>query len=382
MDLHSLNNRLMQVEATLAQLTSGNFQSSYPPAQPQNTISSHPPALASSATTRNHHYTGSSSQHSHYHAAIMTPEHESSSSLALSLDEIRSAWLDAAEIGQFNRSTLPGRPGPPTKPEISPSQEECQTRLHLEFNPGTYPHCRHPNPQPLLPSIGLYYSAPSPPPYGSPQQTPSPSATPAVLDLLPTTPTCMRILARAKAVFDRRPVPLFGGWGRFQRNVISMLNDRSGISYATGPGDTSYPSDGANGPEHLNSDRLGSLPFFSVACAVLAVGSSVSPLELLGGENINAGFLYALSQQALSIWETSSSQKGERDYISYLVACLIGANYLLIVTPDTSQDSKEMESRIEAAGKARAVFPLVGHSHHFITPPLLTVLHRSEKWST
>jgi hypothetical protein len=149
-----------------------------------------------------------------------------------------------------------------------------------------------------------------------------------------------------------------------------MLNDRPGINYATGPGDTSYPSDGANGSEHMglvsgDKQRSGSLPFFSIACAVLAIGTSVCPPELLGGENINAGFLHALSQQALSIWETSSSQKSERDYISYLVACLIGVNYLLIVTSDTSQDSKEIESRNEAAGKARAVFPLVGSSHCF-----------------
>ncbi|XP_006455554.1 hypothetical protein AGABI2DRAFT_121240 [Agaricus bisporus var. bisporus H97] len=363
-DLHSLNNRLMQVEATLAQLTSGTFQSSYPPAQPQNATGSHTPTLVSPATSQSSHHTSASHQHHHHPAAIMTPERGSSCSLALSLDEIRSAWLDAAGSGRCNRPT-PGRSVPPTKSDISSSKMECQPRLPRNMNPSFYPHSRHSNPQPLLPSISLYYSTPSPPPFGSPPHTPFLSITPAILDLLPTTPTCMRILARAKTIFDLRPVPLFGGWGRFQRNVISMLNDRPGVNYATGPGDSSYPGNGANKSEHLSSDsgekqRSGSLPFFSIACAVLAVGASVSAPELLGGENINAGFLYALSQQALSIWETSSSQKCERDYILYLVACLVGANYLLIVTSDTSEDSKEMEGRNEAVGKARAVFPLVG----------------------
>lgn len=368
-DLHSLNNRLMQVEATLAQLTSGTFQSSYPPAQPQNVPGANPlpPVLASSAAnppSRNNSFPTNSHQHHHHPAAVTTHVHESPCPLALSLDELRSAWLDSVESGRSSRT--PGRSGPPIKLELSPVEVERQTRLRANLNPASYPHSRHPNPQPFLPPASLYYPAQSQSSYGSPSYTPPmPSVTPAVMDLLPTTAACMRILARAKMVLSQRPVPLPGGWGRFQRKALNLFSRRPGVPYSAGPGDSAYPTDGEADSDSSSSiprDKKRAeegLPFFAITCAVLAIGTSVSPPELLGGENINAGFLYALSQQALSVWETASLRKSERDHISFLVACLAGIGYLLIVTPDTAEDSEELEDQNEAGGKARAIFPLV-----------------------
>lgn len=359
-DLHSLNNRLMQVEATLAQMTAGTFQSTYPPAQPQN-VPTDPPTLAPPAANPNPSRNTSFPTHSHQHrchpAALTTHTHDSPCPLALSLDELRSAWLDSVEPGRLSRAPF-GRSGRPIKLELSPVELERQTRLRTKLNPGTYPHSRHPNPQAFLPSVSIYYASLPQSPYGSPSTCSSsvPSVTPGVLDLLPSTPVCLRIFARAVAVLNQRPVPLPGGWRGFEHKALTLLNRRPGLAYPTSAGD-SLPS--SSDGEYEDGQPEENLPLFAMMSAILAIGAAVSPTDVFGTEQVNAGLLHALSQQALSVWETSPARKTERDYISFLVACLAGINYLLLVTPEGVGIAEGPETQGGASAKPRVIFPLV-----------------------
>ena len=74
-----------------------------------------------------------------------------------------------------------------------------------------------------------------------------------------------------------------------------------------------------------------SLPFFAVICAVLAVGSHPSSNQgSIPSEN--PAFFFALSQQALGVWDTHTSSSGnadERERMDFLLASLIGMVYLI-----------------------------------------------------
>ncbi|KAF9450813.1 hypothetical protein P691DRAFT_757872 [Macrolepiota fuliginosa MF-IS2] len=367
-DLHSLNNRLMQVEATLAQLTAGTFQSTYPPAQPQHVPGASSPALtppAANPTPNRGAPVPTNNHHNHHPAAVTTHVHDSPCPLALSLDELRCAWLDSADPARYTRAA-PGRSVPPVKLELSPEGLDRQMRLRSKLNPGTYPHSRHPNPQPFLPPVSAYYPTSTQGSYGSSSYThPIPSVTPEVLNLLPSTPTCLRIFAQAKIVLSQRPIPLPAGWRRFEHKALALLSRRSGLAYSSGSVDSIGQSDGesesgrsASAPKERKRAEE-TLPFLALTAAILAIGASVSPLEELGGESINAGFLHALSQQALSVWEASSCRKSEKESISFLVACLAGIGYLLLVTPD-GVESEGREGEDTMGGKPRVIFPLVG----------------------
>ena len=74
-----------------------------------------------------------------------------------------------------------------------------------------------------------------------------------------------------------------------------------------------------------------SLPFFAVMCAVLAVGShpSSNPGSI---PSENPAFFFALSQQALGVWDTHTSSSGnaeERERMDFLLASLIDTVYLI-----------------------------------------------------
>lgn len=209
--------------------------------------------------------------------------------------------------------------------------------------------------------------------YNFPQSSSAHSAaaiTPAVLDLLPSTQTCMRILSRARLVLNQRPVPLPGGWRGFESKALKLLNRRPGSAYSGNGQDSGYVSDGESdeGSSSSTKERRrseDSLTFFAILCAIMAIGASVSSPDVFGSESVDAGFLYALSQQALSVWETSSSstKRPEKEKILFLVACLAGVGYLLLVTPDQSDESEEDQG--STGGKARAVFPVVGKMVNF-----------------
>lgn len=80
-----------------------------------------------------------------------------------------------------------------------------------------------------------------------------------------------------------------------------------------------------------------SLTFFAITCAALAIGAVSSPNEDDSALTpSSAAFFYALSQQALGIWDThvsSSSKpstiKGDVEHMEYLFACLLSIVYLL-----------------------------------------------------
>lgn len=358
----------MQVEATLAQLTAGTFQSTYPPAQPQNGGTNTPtlaPPAANPTPSRNTSFPTNSHQHHRHTAAVTTHVHDSPCPLALSLDELRSAWLDSVEPGRLSRAPL-GRSVHPIKLELSPIELERQTRLRTKLNPGTYPHSRHPNPQAFLPPVSIYYATLPQSPYGSPSTCSSsvPSVTPGVLDLLPSTPVCLRIFARAMVVLNQRPIPLPGGWRGFERKALALLNRRPGLGYPTGAGDSLPSGGGESEPGRSNApwedgQPEENLPLFAMMSAILAIGASVSPTDVFGTEQVNAGLLHALSQQALSVWETSPARKTERDYISFLVACLAGIGYLLLVTPEGFRPAEGPETQEGASAKPHVIFPLV-----------------------
>lgn len=80
-----------------------------------------------------------------------------------------------------------------------------------------------------------------------------------------------------------------------------------------------------------------SLAFFAVMCAVLAVGSYSSsgqssiPVE-------NPVFFFALSQQALGVWDTYTSSSGnveDREQMNFLLANLISVVYLMLSESST-----------------------------------------------
>jgi hypothetical protein len=74
-----------------------------------------------------------------------------------------------------------------------------------------------------------------------------------------------------------------------------------------------------------------SLPFFAVTCAVLAIGSHPSSNQgSIPSEN--PAFFFALSQQALGVWDTHTSSSGnaeESERMDFLLASLIGMVYLI-----------------------------------------------------
>ncbi|KAF8153178.1 hypothetical protein B0H34DRAFT_861342 [Crassisporium funariophilum] len=130
-----------------------------------------------------------------------------------------------------------------------------------------------------------------------------------------------------------------------------------------------------------------SLPFFAMMCAVLAVGSYASPsppstpshgssspsgfsMTGLGlampGMTVNQmespAFFYALSQQALGVWDTHTSSSGsaeEGERMDYVLASLIGVLYLLLSGSLSSSGMGE-EGDKDSVSNVNPVYPLVG----------------------
>jgi len=100
-----------------------------------------------------------------------------------------------------------------------------------------------------------------------------------------------------------------------------------------------------------------SIAFFAVMCAVLAVGSqsSSSSQGFIPAEN--PAFLFALSQQALGVWDTHTSTSGnveEREQMDFLLASLIGVVYLML--SGSLASAVEEDEDIEGTN---LVYPLV-----------------------
>ena len=211
----------------------------------------------------------------------------------------------------------------------------------------------------------------------SPQHS-KPQITPALIALLPSLPTCKRFLNSAKEILRVRPVPFEpgDGWIGFERRCISLLGGSNlgkrekekekekakekeekakrarqiyfaGIpdlqsvqrridNFADSGGGSASESSFGGGRIVDDGGGMGgekaSLPFFAVLCAVLAVGSHPSSSNQGSIPSENPAFFFALSQQALGVWDTHTSSSGnaeERERMDFLLANLIGMVYLI-----------------------------------------------------
>ena len=209
-----------------------------------------------------------------------------------------------------------------------------------------------------------------------------PQVTPALLSFLPSLPTCQRLLRFAGEVFRIRPLwfdPSYGpdhGWKGFEIRCLQALCGRE-----DGTGKRKEKSFSAKrakeiyfgGQQHLSADTESgscgidievplSLTFFAQICAVLAIGAISS--EIGGGEKTptteSPAFFYALSQQALGVWDThnsltssSATTAGNIDEeLEYLFASLLGVIYFLLsgtvtAAADSSQNNVEEDGEDE-----------------------------------
>ncbi|KAF9485712.1 hypothetical protein BDN70DRAFT_823502, partial [Pholiota conissans] len=211
-DLHSLNNRMIQVEGILAMITAGQnpptFQSSYPFSNPQSS------PFTSPKTSQTHGL----HQHQHHHHYAASPSHlAANDSFALTAHDLTSIWLADLDLGLSLQASSPSSPflpvpGPsgsntqrqrvfsnaentgliklepsPIDIELSRSQPPPQTSAAIDVDNASRsafpsrapsPLKRNPYPRPpiqprrtstqlLLPALSIYYPLPSIPPPGS-----------------------------------------------------------------------------------------------------------------------------------------------------------------------------------------------------------------------
>ncbi|KAJ7594251.1 hypothetical protein C8J56DRAFT_431833 [Mycena floridula] len=409
-DLHSLNNRLIQVEATLAQMTSGQFMSSYPPsaAVPQPSAAS---SSSSSATT------------------TIPPVVSPNSILSFPLEDVVSAFLEDLELEvSLPCSSIDSRASswshPLTRTSTSAVKAEpLSGPISLDFpmdvserrddgssGPSTS------SPSFILPSLNIYYS--NSPSHG-PSSTQRPYLSPSLLSLLPPSASSQKTtitspftlqnllhLAENKVVHTHPSL----NWNQFRARAMKMLSveDNSKEKRAREILFEHGRQAPQTGPE-TNKDREG-IPFFAAVCAALALGTTElrdSNSYSENGRNHEGDFMvvdpvasssrraktrappfpsdgaltpiadpaywYALSVQALSVYEGSSSPTnndgGSTDYdLDYLVACLLQVVFLVkggsrsgLTEPTTADKKIKGKASIGVNGGVEGiVFPLVG----------------------
>ncbi|KAM6501082.1 hypothetical protein JOM56_004096 [Amanita muscaria] len=233
-DLHSLNNRLIQVEATLSLITSGQtppmFQSSYPYSQIQpNTIAT-PHSPNSRITTQTP--TGLSHQHHHHNSA---PFSSANGSISLSSEDLSSIWLD--ELDDIDSPPFDVKISHPLKTNADFVKLEMSSYTHFNNTSQLLPQATHVHID--LPPISVYYATPERisetqstseiqtlTPCVPPQSdafngtTPAskPSITPSLVALLPSLVRTRQLLRKAAGVLRERPVPL-------PASLLSSLSD-------------------------------------------------------------------------------------------------------------------------------------------------------------
>ncbi|KAK2460769.1 hypothetical protein APHAL10511_007239 [Amanita phalloides] len=244
-DLHSLNNRLIHVEATLSLITSGQtppvFQSSYPFSQ---LSSANPASLI--FNSRPSPSPAGSRQHYHQHHSVSPGS--LNASLSVSPQDLSSLWLDKLEHGNLppqeinlplssssvsNQNNLVKLEGiSDTEFSSYPSASDANLTMrsqHMET------HMSHLH----LPHLSIYYPSSSSqraqPPLStaSSSQAPTealgfsdalaskPCVTPALIAYLPPIARATQLLQSAANVFSARPVP-------FPACLLSTLTDESG----------------------------------------------------------------------------------------------------------------------------------------------------------
>ncbi|GLB39910.1 hypothetical protein LshimejAT787_0704200 [Lyophyllum shimeji] len=405
-DLHSLNNRLIQVESILAMVTAGKtpppFQSSYPLAQlPQYT-----PHPSKSRTT-------------------LTTAASTATSISIRLHDLKNIWLAHCQLDLFapgNQASLkPEMPSDGTYVKVEPSPVET---LHLAtpYHDNTIiidegPSSRTParsSAQHNLPPLHIYYSAsvanprqvgqstsythPTSNPYPSefnssfPQRdyqfptapkpftfpstfqstTVAPAVTPPLLALLPPPHIRSKLLASARAAHPH--LPLLIQWAKLAEladpEAASAKEKQKALACAILLGVRS----GSPSPSPMPSwSTAGAgVPLFACLCYLLALGA----LEPSTDAPVDHAFLYALAGQGMGVWEeyrtSLEAKEGEgkeaaeasddmrkpkqadtqKEDMDHLLALLLQVKYLLRV--GLSRSSKETSSMLETA------FPLIG----------------------
>lgn len=247
-----------------------------------------------------------------------------------------------------------------------------------------------------------------------------PQVTQALIALLPSLLTCNVFLRNARDIFRLRPIPFEcgpeQGWKHFENRCLTLLGGGTNkekakerekkererekarearrarqIYFGGIPGlqphvvqDTDM--DDAGGGSSKNATKANadpadenediSLTFFAIMCAVLAIGASIppaagSPISSSTADAIKSSpaFLFALSQQALGVWDTHASSvtfgipsaaAEESEKLDYLLACIAGLCYLLF----TSSPMRVPDTEGEGSGVTGLVYPLVGLVFH------------------
>jgi hypothetical protein len=383
---------LTHVESFLALHTCGRFQSSYPSSGLTGDSTNAIPCASSSDIFHHHHHTSPFHQNDVDDFFMITPQ------------SLTSIWLKDLEVSTSKFASFGKSCNTPMK--ITPfDHERRHSDAHISSSscygaPQTIPRSqlkRHLKSQRnaahiALPPMTIYFlSGPSNTQRASisecgvPLQSEllsrnsKPQATPALLSFLPSLPTCQRLLRFAGEVFRIRPLwfdPSYGpdhGWKGFE---IKCLQALGGGEDGTGKRkEKSFSAKRAKeiyygGQQHLSADAESSscgtdiegafsLTFFAQICAVLAIGAISS--EIAGGEKTptteSPAFFYALSQQALGVWDTHDSSSATtagniEEKLEYLFASLLGVVYFLLSgtvasAADSSQNNVEEDGEDE-----------------------------------
>ena len=247
-DLHSLNNRLIQVEATLSLITSGQtppmFQSSYPFSQIPTT--NLPSQSSTSASDQSPSSCPKPQHHFHHHLA---PPGTPNTFISVPPQDLASLWLDELErddspplelklpsnsssvLNETNPVKLEAVPDPDLPSSAPPNASLLMHSQNLEI------HAAYRQ----LPSLDVYYpfhsssdSQAQPPPHAAsssyvpPQASNSgdvtagkPYVTPALVDRLPSFTRAKQLLQNAAHLLSIRPVPL-------PACLLSSLSEESG----------------------------------------------------------------------------------------------------------------------------------------------------------
>jgi hypothetical protein len=166
------------------------------------------------------------------------------------------------------------------------------------------------------------------------------------------------------------------------------LNDSSLLDAGGSVGYMVNPHNAGDGGHHF------SLTFLAMLCAALAIGAVSSPSEDDSLVPSSAAFFYALSQQALGIWDThvsssASMSKGDAEQIEYLFACLLDIVYLLqsgtVAAASTYKDDDFQDEDMEPGDErhnddSQIASSLVREAPSFLLAKDLPLL-RSGRWS-
>ncbi|KAG6888176.1 hypothetical protein C0995_010124 [Termitomyces sp. Mi166 len=379
-DLHSINNRLIQVETLLSMITAGRtpppFQSSYPLAQiPIGSLPARPSHVVSDTVSpisiRMHDLVNIWLVHCQLD--VFTPGNQVSLKSEALEDgpfvklEPSLELLHFSSSGQFHEDTILIDQGPSASPNHAPATRRTLPSLHLY-------HTQRPQESSYLSQdpYSCEYTASqgvlSPAPLSG-----QPSLTSAIFAHLPPPSVRTRLLTNVRSATPH--LSLLIHWAR----VVELADAEIAAAQAEKEPQRSLANAvfdaraGSNSPSPLSlpsSNSAASLPLFACMCYLLALGAVESP----GEASVDHSFLYGLARQAIGVWEEHRSSPGakeeetcldsvdvsvdaskakqaekEKNELDHMVALLLQVKYLLRTGSATS-------SRV----LSETVFPLIG----------------------